>query len=94
MLLVGRQTQRTCRTVNRRAFLQAGASSVLGLSLADWLRAKDGPSGHTPGPAKAVILILSPASAIFCSAPIARLPLLVAMTPMAVIHGSFEPLGL
>ena len=39
MLLVGRQTARTCRGIHRRAFLQVGASSVLGLSLADWLRA-------------------------------------------------------
>jgi uncharacterized protein (DUF1501 family) len=55
MLLLGRQTARTCQTVNRRAFLQVGASSVLGLSLADVLRA--GPSGHTPGAAKSVILL-------------------------------------
>jgi uncharacterized protein (DUF1501 family) len=55
MLLLGRQTARTCQTVDRRAFLQVGASSVLGLSLADVLRA--GPSGHTPGAAKSVILL-------------------------------------
>ena len=41
MLLVGRQRQRTCDGVSRRAFLQVGASSVLGLSLADLLRAGD-----------------------------------------------------
>lgn len=52
MLLIGRQTQRTCQTLNRRAFLQVGASSVLGLSLADALQA-----GHTPGSARAVILL-------------------------------------
>ena len=40
MLLVGQQTARTCRGLHRRAFLQAGASSVLGLSLADLLRAR------------------------------------------------------
>src|SRR5262245_10464980 len=38
MLLVGRQRQRTCQTLDRRAFLQAGASTVLGLSLVDLLR--------------------------------------------------------
>src|SRR5829696_8419397 len=59
MLLVGRQTQRTCRTLARRSFLQVGASSVLGLSLADLLRvrAAGGKTGHTPGSAKAVILL-------------------------------------
>jgi len=56
MLLIGRQSQRTCQIVDRRAFLQVGASSVLGLSLADRLRAA-GPSGQTPGSAKAVILL-------------------------------------
>jgi hypothetical protein len=54
MLHLGRQTQRTCQTVHRRSFLQVGASSVLGLSLADWLRA-DG--GRTPGSAKSVVLL-------------------------------------
>ena len=53
MLLVGRQTQRTCSTLHRRAFLQAGASSVLGLSLADLLRAKANPAA----PARNVILL-------------------------------------
>ena len=58
MLLIGRHTQRTCQTVDRRAFLQVGAASVFGLSLADWLRAKDaGRSGQTPGSARAVILV-------------------------------------
>ncbi|QEL14685.1 DUF1501 domain-containing protein [Limnoglobus roseus] len=55
MLLLGQQTQRTCQTLNRRAFVQIGASSVLGLSLADLLRAKE--SGLNPGSAKAVILV-------------------------------------
>jgi uncharacterized protein (DUF1501 family) len=55
MLLFGRQTQRTCQTAHRRAFLQAGASSVLGLSLAGLLRANDG--GRTPGTAKSVVLL-------------------------------------
>lgn len=57
MLHVGYQTQRTCQTVHRRSFLQAGASSVLGLSLADWLRAKESAPGRTPGAAKSVILL-------------------------------------
>ncbi|MEO2089155.1 MAG: DUF1501 domain-containing protein [Gemmataceae bacterium] len=55
MLLFGRQTQRTCQTAHRRAFLQAGASSVLGLSLAGLLRANDG--GRNPGSAKSVVLL-------------------------------------
>ncbi len=40
MLLLGRQTTRTCAGPHRRAFLQVGASSVLGLSLADLLRVR------------------------------------------------------
>lgn len=55
MLLLGQQTQRTCQTLDRRAFVQVGASSVLGLSLADLLRAKE--SGLNLGSAKAVILV-------------------------------------
>jgi hypothetical protein len=58
MLFLGRQTQRTCQTVHRRAFLQAGGSSVLGLSLANLLRAKDkADGGRTPGSAKSVVLV-------------------------------------
>jgi uncharacterized protein (DUF1501 family) len=56
MLLLGRQTTRSCQTLDRRAFLQVGGSSVLGLSLADLLRAGN-PTGHNPGSAKAVILL-------------------------------------
>ena len=55
MLLVGRQTQRTCSTPHRRAFLQVGASSVLGLSLPQLLAARA--AGQNPGSAKAVILL-------------------------------------
>ena len=55
MLLVGRQTARTCSGPDRRAFLQVGASSVLGLSLADLLRARAG--GPSSAPAKSVILL-------------------------------------
>src|SRR4051794_39297496 len=55
MLLVGRQTARTCSTLHRRAFVQAGAASVLGLSLADVLRVRG--SGENTGPAKSVVLL-------------------------------------
>jgi Protein of unknown function (DUF1501) len=55
MLLVGQQTARTCWGIHRRAFLQAGASSVLGLSLADALRART--SGLHPLLARNVILL-------------------------------------
>jgi uncharacterized protein (DUF1501 family) len=56
MLLVGGQTARTCQSLTRRAFLQVGASSVLGLSLADLLRARAA-GGLTPGSAKSVVLL-------------------------------------
>jgi hypothetical protein len=52
MLLLGRQNQRTCQAVSRRSFLQIGASTVLGLSLADWLRAES-----TLGSARQVVLL-------------------------------------
>ena len=54
MLLVGRQTAKTCTGIDRRAFLQVGASSVLGLSLADLLRLGAAPSS---APAKSVVLL-------------------------------------
>lgn len=57
MLFVGQQLERNCQHLNRRAFLQAGASTVLGLSLADLLRLRatcaDGPNSS----AKSVILV-------------------------------------
>ena len=56
MLLVGRQTACTCRSLSRRAFLQAGASTALGLSLADLLRIRAA-SGLNPGSARSVILL-------------------------------------
>ena len=56
MLLVGRRTTHTCAGLNRRAFLQVGASSVLGLSLADLLRARAAGGGEG-AKAKAVILL-------------------------------------
>jgi uncharacterized protein (DUF1501 family) len=55
MLLVGRQTARTCQTLTRRAFVQVGASSVLGLSLADLLKQRA--AGDTPGTVKSVVLL-------------------------------------
>jgi hypothetical protein len=56
MLLVGSQRQRTCQGSTRRAFLQAGACSVLGLSLADLLRVQAA-SGGLAGSARSVILL-------------------------------------
>ena len=53
MLLLGRGWQRTCQGVSRRAFLQIGGSTVLGLSLADRLRAGTAPLGS----AKSVLLL-------------------------------------
>src|SRR5215469_9695355 len=56
MVFVGRQSERTCQTLTRRAFLQVGGSTVLGLSLADLLRAQA--SGSSPhGSAKSVIFV-------------------------------------
>jgi uncharacterized protein (DUF1501 family) len=57
MLFVGQQRQRTCQTVTRRAFLQVGASSVLGLSLADLLRLRARAVSATTGSARSVILL-------------------------------------
>jgi hypothetical protein len=38
MLLLGRHRSHDCQRLTRRAFLQIGGSTVLGLTLADWLR--------------------------------------------------------
>jgi hypothetical protein len=57
MLTVGRQWLRNCEGMTRRAFLQAGASSVLGLSLAELLRCRAVAAGGTQPPAKAVVLL-------------------------------------
>src|SRR5207302_4736250 len=51
------QRQRTCQTLTRRAFLQAGGSSVLGLSLADLLRCQAQAGTPTFGSAKSVLLL-------------------------------------
>ena len=54
MLLIGRQRAHTCQGLTRRAFLQVGASSVLGLSLADRLGRA---STDASGTARSVILL-------------------------------------
>jgi len=57
MLLLGQEWQRTCQTLTRRAFLQAGGSSVLGLSLADMLRCQARAGSSIYGPVKSVLLL-------------------------------------
>jgi uncharacterized protein (DUF1501 family) len=58
MLFIGRQRQRTCqKTLTRRAFLQAGGSTVLGLSLADQLRLRAQGAASADGSARSVILL-------------------------------------
>ena len=56
MLLLGRQKARTCQGWTRRALLQVGASSVLGLSLADLLRLRAAGTPAT-GPARSVLFL-------------------------------------
>jgi hypothetical protein len=56
MLFLGRQSQRTCQGVTRRAVLQAGISTVLGLSLADVLRLQ-GKTTYGTGSARSVLLL-------------------------------------
>src|SRR5713226_259236 len=57
MLNLGRQRQRDCHGVTRRAFLQAGGSSLLGLTLADLLRTQAQAGEPMAGSAKSVMLI-------------------------------------
>jgi len=58
MLSIGHERQRTCQGVTRRAWLQAGACSALGLSLADWLSLRGGAAEATgQRRAKAVIML-------------------------------------
>src|SRR4051812_3310598 len=57
MLWIGRQSQRTCQGLTRRAFLQAGASSVVGLSLADLLRLRAQGGTALNGSSKSVMLL-------------------------------------
>ncbi len=56
MLLLGRQRSRNCQGPTRRAFVQAGASTVLGLSLADLLRGRAA-GNPVHGTAKSVVLL-------------------------------------
>src|SRR6267143_4701187 len=57
MLLLGQARQRTCQGMTRRAFLQIGASSVLGLSMADLLQIRATTGSAPAGPARAVIFL-------------------------------------
>jgi hypothetical protein len=57
MLLIGHQRQRTCQTLSRRAFLQAGGSTVLGLTLADLLRLRARADMVAEGSARSVLLL-------------------------------------
>jgi uncharacterized protein (DUF1501 family) len=54
MLLLGQTRQRTCGGLTRRAFVQIGASAVLGLSMADLRRVT---AGASRSPARAVIFL-------------------------------------
>jgi hypothetical protein len=56
MLTIGRQRQRTCQGVTRRALLEAGACAALGLAWPDLLRAR-GEGAAPPARARAVILL-------------------------------------
>ncbi len=57
MLLIGRQNARTCQGITRRAFLQVGACSALGLSLADLLGRGGRASAYANGSARSVIFL-------------------------------------
>src|SRR4051794_24791297 len=55
MLLVGQHRSRNCQGISRRALLQVGASTALGLSLADLLR-QSGQAGES-GTARSVLML-------------------------------------
>lgn len=57
MLLLGQQPVRTCNGLSRRAFLQIGGSTVLGLTQADLLRLRAQGAAGNPGSAKSVLLL-------------------------------------
>src|SRR5262245_18027413 len=57
MLGIGRGLRRTCQGLTRREFVQVGASSVLGLSLADLLKLRATDSSFEFGQARAVIFL-------------------------------------
>jgi hypothetical protein len=56
MLRIGRGLQRTCQGLTRRAFIEVGASSLLGVSLADLLRLRASET-YQAGSARAVIFL-------------------------------------
>ncbi len=57
MLLIGQQRQRTCSGLTRRAFLQVGASSALGLTMADLLRFQASGQSYGTASARSVIML-------------------------------------
>jgi uncharacterized protein (DUF1501 family) len=57
MLLVGRHRSRTCQGITRRALLQVGVSTVLGLSLPDLLHCAGATGVTVQGKAKSVVLL-------------------------------------
>jgi hypothetical protein len=57
MLFLGWQKQQTCQTLSRRAFLQAGGSTVLGLSCADLLRLRAEQAPSAVHSAKSVVVL-------------------------------------
>jgi hypothetical protein len=57
MLLIGRHRTRTCQGPTRRALLQAGAISAVGLSLADLLRLRAAGATTSNGTAKSVLFL-------------------------------------
>src|SRR5438105_6789941 len=57
MLLLGQHRTRTCQGPTRRALLQIGASSVLGLSLTDLWRSQALGGVETKGTARSVLLL-------------------------------------
>jgi hypothetical protein len=56
MFWIGQQRQRTCQTLTRRAFLQVGGSTVLGLTLADLLRVR-AQAGSATASARSVLFL-------------------------------------
>src|SRR5262245_9945348 len=57
MLQVGQQWQRSCHGLTRRAFLEVGASSILGLSMLDRLRAAGTSSPGFVLPQRSILLL-------------------------------------
>jgi hypothetical protein len=57
MLFVGQQRQRTCQTLTRRAFVQAGLCTALGLSQADLLRLQAQTGSSPAGQVRSVLLL-------------------------------------